>query len=70
MKRVLIIAVAAALFFVSFLIYPNYIEVKSADDLDYYVLADGTAKVIDYKGDETKINPLSINTESPAPNPR
>lgn len=55
MKRVLIIAVAVALFFVSFLIYPNYIKVKSADDLDYYVLADGTAKVIDYKGDETKV---------------
>lgn len=55
MKRVLIIAVAAALFFVSFLIYPNYIEVKSAEDLDYYVLADGTAKIIGYKGDETKV---------------
>lgn len=55
MKKALIFVLTIAAIFGAFYVSPNYIKVKNAENLDYYVLADGTAKIIDYKGDETKV---------------
>lgn len=55
MKQILVIILACALFLGVFAISPNYITPKSMNDLEYYVLADGTVKIFNYKGKENKV---------------
>lgn len=62
MKQVLIIVFTIVLFCGCFIVSPNYITAKNSENLDYYVLADGTAKVFNYTGKGFKVKiPETIN---------
>lgn len=56
MKQVIIVILTVVLFFGAVYISPSYITSKSFEQLDYYVQPDGTVKVYNYSGSDTKVN--------------
>ncbi len=62
MKQAIIILVAVAMFIGAFAISPQFITSAKSDNLEYYELPDGTLKIFNYNGNDTKVTiPQTIN---------
>ena len=55
MKQVLVVILTVVLFLGALSIAPSYITSKSYEQLDYYVQPDGSVKIYNYSGSDTKV---------------
>ena len=55
MKQVLVVILTVVLFLGALSIAPSYITSKSYEQLDYYVQPEGSVKIYNYSGSDTKV---------------